>query len=241
MQPTDSPQDPVNQLAPKEPGAPAADDHDRAGPPAKEVIDRGYEEDRYDSKTVLSVPLLVILFFVLAFGTVSVIFYFIAYPNPDPRAHPGAAARNKRPLNERLNELGRGKEADQPRLDVLKQLDTRHNPRAITRPPLPTEAGNSPDLHPEDLRVSKDKFPMLYGTGPNKTGYGLDKTMELSKEALEKLFPVQKDGTAPANSRHVPTASNAGRGDADSVAAPPALPGSRPKEPAPPPKKMGDH
>src|SRR4051812_36506717 len=88
---TGPPGAPSTPLAPKVPGSPAADEHDTSGPPAPEVIKRGYEEDVYDSKTVLSVPLLVILFFVLAFGTVSVIFYFIAYPkNGDPNAHPQA-------------------------------------------------------------------------------------------------------------------------------------------------------
>ena len=82
------PADPIGGLAPVAPGSPRADDHDVSGPPAADTIARGHEIDAYDTTSVMSVPLLVVLFFVLAFGTVSVIFYFI-FPNPaDPQAHP---------------------------------------------------------------------------------------------------------------------------------------------------------
>src|SRR3569832_1081831 len=93
-----------------------ADDHGPSGPPPAEVIARGYEADGYDTRSVLSVPLLVILFFVLAFGTVTVIFSFIAYPKADPKAHPGAVERNKAPLDQRYARIHRGaKDVDQPR------------------------------------------------------------------------------------------------------------------------------
>lgn len=236
MQPTDSPRDPVNKLAPKEPGAPAADDHDRSGPPSAEVIARGYEADTYDMKSVLSVPLLVLLFFVLAFGTVTIIFSFIAYPKGgvNAKAHPGAAERNKAPLNERLGRIQRGGEVDQPRLEPLKLRSG--NSRAITRPELSVAEGNSPELHPEDLIPTKDRFPALYASGDGK--YGLDKTMSLADAELKTLFPVQKDGTKPASSLHVPSAANAGRGAEESCV---VLPGT-PQIPAggtsqaPPPK-----
>src|SRR5262245_16635036 len=125
-------------MQPTNSNQPAADDHSPMGPPSEETIKRGYEADVYDAKSVISVPLLVILFFVLAFGTVTVIFRFIAYPNPDPRAHPSAAARNKRPLNERLAGVGHDDAAkqtrDQPRLEPLKQRTGGEYARAITRP-----------------------------------------------------------------------------------------------------------
>ncbi len=62
------------------PGSPPADDHSSFGPPPQEVIKRGYEADYVDTKTVLSVPILVVVFFVLAFATVTGIFSFIAFP-----------------------------------------------------------------------------------------------------------------------------------------------------------------
>lgn len=205
----------------KRPGEPAADDHGGIGPPSQEVIARGYEADTYETGTVLSVPLLVILFFVLAFGTVTVIFSFIAYPKGGvkPNAHPGAVDRNKAPLNDRLNRIGRGKEVDQPRLEPLKLRSG--DARAITRPELPVAEGNSPELHPEDLIPTKERFPELYSA---EGKYGLDKTMGLSNEGLLQLFPVQKPGTKPASSQHVPTSSNAGRGAEESSVVLPAAP-----------------
>lgn len=224
----DHPGDPVNQLSSKQPGAPVADDHDTSGPPPAEVIARGYETDGYDNTSVLSVPLLVLLFFVLAFGTVSVIFYFIAYPKADPMAHPAAAERNKAPLNERMARLGRGKEVDQPRLEPLKLRSG--DARAIPRPELPVVDGNSPELHPEDLRPTKERFPALFAGGPGKQG--LDATMALSDDKLKGLFPVQKPDTKPTDSRHLPTAANAGRGAEDSKA---EVPGAAPAPKAPNP------
>jgi hypothetical protein len=213
-----------------------ADDHGPSGPPAPEVIARGYEADGYDTKSVLSVPLLVVLFFVLAFGTVTVIFSFIYPTKADPRAHPGAVNRGKVPLNERLARIKRGGEVDQPRLEPLRVRSGES--RAITRPEV--EGKNSPELHPEDIRVTKDRFPELYGTEPGKMG--LDKTLGMSDDALKSLFPAAAKGagSAPTDSRHAPSAANAGQGFGDSRAAPVPLPQSaqpKPPEPPPPPKK----
>ena len=59
-------------------GLPQDDGHGgELGRRLPETIARGHEIDAYDTNSVLSVPLLVVLFFVLAFGTVSMIFYFI--------------------------------------------------------------------------------------------------------------------------------------------------------------------
>lgn len=182
--------DPVNQLAPKEPGAPSADDHDTSGPPAPEVIARGYEEDVYDAKTVLSVPALVVVFFVLAFGTVTVLFSFISKPAADPNAHPQAKARNEADLNARLHRIGRGREVDQPRLEPLRERESRGkaDATAITRPEKP--GVNSPELHPEDLIPNKDRHPELYQGG----GVSLDKVFAVSDEGLKGLF---KSSSAP--------------------------------------------
>lgn len=242
MQPTDpSPGHPMNKLAPKEPGAPVADDHAPMGPPSDETIRRGYEADVYDAKSVISVPLLVILFFVLAFGTVTVIFRFIAYPKPDQRAHPSAYERNKRPLNERLAGIGHdgqgGKSTrEQPRLEPLKQRSGGEYARAITRPE--TAEGNSPELHPEDLRITKARFPELYQTGGGKVP--IDKVMDLGDSQLKALFPVQSDGTQPIGSQHVPTAANAGRGADESEVILPTAPEPKKEAKKPEDKKSED-
>lgn len=223
-------------LAPGQPGAPAADDHAPMGPPSDETIRRGYELDTYDAKSVISVPLLVILFFVLAFGTVTVIFNSIYRAKPDPRAHPAAAERAKRPLNERLAGVGHdgqgGKSTrEQPRLEPLKQRSGGELARAITRPE--TADGNSPELHPEDLRATKDRYPELYQTGGGK--YGLDRALGLTDEkALAALFPVQPNGAKPIDSQHMPTAANAGRGADGSTVTIPPVPKLEPKKVDPP-------
>ena len=214
-----------------------ADDHAPHGPPPQEVIDRGYEADTYDARSVLSVPLLVILFFALAFGTVTIIFAFIAYPKGDPRAHPTAVVRNKAPLNERLDRIHRGsKDVDQPRLEPLRER--QGNERAITSPE--TAEGNSPELHPEDLIATKDRFPALFATGGDR--YGLDRTMALSDKALAELFQVQKPGSRPIRSPHLPSAANAGRGAEDSEVTVPATPQIKAPgaAPAPPPNNNKD-
>ena len=116
--------------------------------------------------------------------------------------------------------MERGKEVDQPRLEPLKMRSGEA--RAMPRPELSVAEGNSPELHPEDLKPTKERFPELYATGAGK--YGLDKTMELNDEALKSLFPVQKTVTKPPDSQHVPTAANAGRGAEGSLAIVPPTP-----------------
>ncbi|MBP3957395.1 hypothetical protein J8F10_19285 [Gemmata sp. G18] len=224
-----SPQDPVVKLAPKEPGAPAHDDHDLSGPPSAETIKRGYEEDKYDTKTVLSVPLLVVLFFVLAFGTVTVLFSVYSKPIVDPNAHPQAKARNEADINTRMGRIHRGGEVDQPRLEPLRMRSG--DSRAITRPELPT--GNSPEIHPEDLIPNEKRFPELYAT--NKEKVGLDKTMALGNDALKTLFKSSAPPLSEEASRFVPSGSNAGRGAEGSQAAAPKAPET--KQPAPAPKE----
>jgi hypothetical protein len=189
-------------------------------------VQRGHEIDSYDNKSVLSVPLLVVVFFALAFTTVTIVFSFVSKSEPDANANPMAVKVNEAPLNERLNDIHLGsKEVNQPRLEPLR-LRTGDE-RAITRPE--TVTGNSPELHPEDIRPSKENTPELYKTGwltPDKSvGHiTINEAMELAIQM--KKFPTQKDGTEPPRSTHVPTAANAGRGAGSVVATPPKLPGA---------------
>jgi hypothetical protein len=209
------------------------------GAPDQEAVKRGYEADTYDAKSVLSVPFLVILFFVLAFGTVTLLFRWLAYPAGDSMAHPGATARNKVSTNERMARIGRGKEVDQPRLEPLRlRTGDDEKSRGISRPE--SAEGNSPELHPEDLIPSKERTPELYKSDAGK--YGLDRTLGLSDAALEKLFPVAKSGTKPGSSLTATTGSNAGRGVPPALpqVAPPLppipVPDPKPKDPPVPPK-----
>jgi hypothetical protein len=202
--------------------------------PSEAVIKRGYEEDRYDATSVISVPILVIVFFVLAFGTVTVVFRFIRTPGEDPNAHPMVVERNNTPLDERLDWIHRGGKIDQPRLEPLRRLNTNEgDPRAITRPPLAD--GNSPEFHADDIHPSPENTPALYQSGwtdPNKTSARLtiDEAMKVWLAPKNKLFQVQKPGMEPPNSATIPTAANAGRGRE-----------SQPSSPAPGKKEEGHH
>ncbi|MFM8274676.1 MAG: hypothetical protein ACKODX_20425 [Gemmata sp.] len=210
-------------------------DHHASGPPAPEVIARGYEEDVYDTKTVLSVPLLVVLFFVLAFGTVTVLFSIYSQPPAAPNAHPQAAARNATDLNTRIGRIKRGGEVDQPRLEPLRERTG--DARIITRPEVP--GVNSPELHPEDLNPTKDRFPELYPAEANR--FSLDKAMALNDAALKALFKSSAPALPAGASRHQPTGANAGRGAEDSKAVPPKThDGKKGTDPAPVPKGKED-
>lgn len=183
--------------------------------PGQEALARGHEPDGYDPASVWSVPILVIVFFVLAFVTTTILFYYLA-PSPErPDVHPLAAERNKAPLDERLARITRGGEVDQPRLEPLR-IRTG-DARAITRPEAPV--GNSPEIHPEDLRPTPTTTPDLYRTGwldPNKTAarVTIEQAMHL---ALEKnVFAVRKEAVTVPSSVQLPTAANAGRGAASS-------------------------
>jgi hypothetical protein len=229
--------DPVGHLAPTRPGSPSAQDThggSAAGGPTEAVIKRGYEEDRYDATSVLSVPVLVIVFFVLAFGTVTVLFRLIRTPGADPNAHPMAVERNMVPLDSRLDRIHRGGEVDQPRLEPLKMLNSNEgDPRAITRPPL--LEGNSPELHADDIHPSPENTPSLYERGwsdPNKTSarITIDEAMRVALLPKNDFFKTQKPGMEPPRSTNIPTAANAGRGGE-----------SQAQSPAPGKKEEGKH
>lgn len=240
--PTPSPNpgaDPVHQLAPKPHGQPAHDDHDTSGPPAPEVIKRGYEEDVYDTKTVLSVPLLVVFFFVAAFGITTVVFMVFAPHPSSAAAHPQAKARNEADLNTRLGRIGRGKEVDQPRLEPLRlrQSSGKLDERVITRPEVTDRGANSPEYHPEDLipdPKNGDHAP-LFTTGKERVG--LDKTLTLGDEALKGLFKSSAPPLAEDASVTAVTGANAGHGVSPKLPEPKQQTEPKKAEPKNEPKK----
>jgi hypothetical protein len=218
------PADTVGGLAPSAHGAPRADDHGPSGPPAAETIARGHEIDAYDTRSVVSVPLLVVLFFILAFGTVSVIFYFIFPSSEDPTAHPMAAEDNKKEITERNDEV------TAPRLDNFRHL--QGHSRSMSSLEKPT--GNSPWIHPEDLRVNPTNTPALYMTGWTNAGktnarISIDDAMELAAKKESNILKARSTSAVPNGSENVPTAANAGRGDGSSKAVPPKDPNAPPE------------
>jgi len=231
------PPDP-SKLTHPEPGAPAADDHGGNGPPDASVIKRGYEADGYDTKSVLSVPLLVIGFFVLAFGTVTIMFGYFRRSEPEPTTSPQAADRNAAPLNERMARISRGSpDVDQPRLEPLKLREGAS--RSITRPE--TLTGNSPEYRPEDIRVSEKNTPTLYSAGwVEKDKFAhipINAAMDLALKGGD-IFKAAAVSTLPTASTHLPTAANAGRG-AEKCAV--TVPGEKPKSEMKDANKKGDH
>lgn len=213
------PADTVGGFAPSAEGAPLADDHGPSGPPSAETIARGHEIDRYDTTSVLSVPLLVVLFFVLAFVTVSVIFYFIFPSTVDPMAHPMAVEDNRKDIPERHAQV------PDPLLDNFRPLQGAS--RSITSPERPT--GGSPWIHPENLRVNVVNTPALYRSGwldPGKTRARLtiDEAMDMAAENSKKFLKARTTPASPQASQNVPTAANAGRGHGPSRAVPPKAP-----------------
>lgn len=234
--PTGGIPDPVPALAPRGHGTPTPSEPTHV-PVDPTTIARGHEEDRYDWRAVWSVPALVVAFFVLAFSTVTVLYGFIANPSPDPNLDsPQAVERNRESLNDRLARIGRGKEVNQPRLEDLKMIEgnngDRGNPRAFTQPVKPT--GNSPWVHPEDLRPNPENTPALYQAAwanPGKTvaRIPIDDAMKLATDPKAKLLPTQAAQSKPVVTWERPTAANAGRGFADSRVELPSIP-EPPKE-----------
>lgn len=197
------------------------DDHGGIGPPSAEAVRLKYEPDGYDSTSVISVPILVVLFFVLAFATTTVLFGYFTRPDNDPGVHPMAAERNQVPINDRLARSGRGgigTESDKPRLEPLRQRSGY--PQAITSP----EAGqNPPYLSPQDIQADKGRTPELFRTGPVGNGFSrvpLDKVIAEADKGLFKAVP--KGQSLPIGSTGRATAANAGRSEPPRLPAAPA-------------------
>jgi len=192
---------------------------------------RGYEPDGYHTPSVLSVPVLVVVFFVLAFATTTVLFAFFSKSVIDPNAHPMASDRNNVELNERLKRINHGAEVDQPRLEPLRTRTG--NNRAITRPEE-ANGENPPYLYPEDNRADAARTPELFraGWGDKEKKFAHVPLSSVLTGEVPALFPVQAHGSKPLTSSHLPTAANAGRGAEHSTAEPPALPAVDAKHPA---------
>jgi hypothetical protein len=203
--------DPVSALAPREPGSPTPDEADRGGGPPASVIKRGYEADGYDARSVIGVPILVIVFFVLAFTSVTIMFAYFRHTPVDPMAHPQAVKAGEKSLAERIGDTpARG------RPEPLKRLDPRGgDPRAITRPAL--AEGNPPEFHPEQIRPSPENTPTLYETKRIDEKFSripLDDAaaLALALKAKGEFMKVREGATDPTASSDAPSGSNAGRG-----------------------------
>jgi hypothetical protein len=219
----------------------APDDSGGGGGVDPEAIRRGHEKDVYDTASVVSVPLMVVGFFVLGFAVTTAIFWYVTSQGGDPEAHAAATARNAAPLNERLGRIHRGGEIDQPRLEplVLREEGSTVFPRQ------PLRQGNSPQIHPEQIRVSRENTPALYESGWLDKGkvarIPIDEAMKIAAEKDVLKARVEEYRATPW--RFLPTAANAGRGAGSSTVQPPKPApknGDPAKAEAPPPKKTDE-
>lgn len=127
-----------------------------------ESIKLGHEPDKINARTILYVPIALVITFALAYFTVTLIINYMRAPSTEKPANELAAKHNKtlfnqRQLNERLGEISstdKNAAVKAPRLEGLQELNSDRPPFMISS--LPTEKGNSPAYHPEDLRTTSE-------------------------------------------------------------------------------------
>jgi hypothetical protein len=198
----------------------APDEHGGGGGVNPEAIRAGHEPDAFAVRPIFSIPGAVVITFIIASIVAIAAFTYLMNVPKDPLANPQAVEQNSAPLNDRLDRLGRATPSEQPRLEPLQRLE--NNGQTIPQSPLPggVRAGNSPELHPEDLRPTRIADPK----DPNAANWTekdrqfAGKIVEATKTAGENdqvrsaLFPVRKDQVKPPDTSRMPSEASAGRG-----------------------------
>jgi hypothetical protein len=204
----------------------APDDHGGGGGVDPAALRAGHEPDAFYVKPILSIPLAVVVAFVIGFAVAAGAFaYFRAEARkPDPFAHPEEVARNAQSLNEQLLRTERAgfsnnpvREGDQPRLEPLRRREG--DGLFYARTEMPT--GNSPEIHPEDIRPDRVAALQRAGYVDHDKKFARIPIADAMKVAVgnKELFPVQKSASKPVATADRPSASNGGQG-----VAPPAAP-----------------
>ncbi|MBX9581690.1 MAG: hypothetical protein K2X87_15415 [Gemmataceae bacterium] len=202
------------------------DDSGGGGGVDPSAVRAGHEPDVFQVAPILSIPLAVVVTFVIAFGVATAVFFFVLKPDDgrseDPFAHPEAKARNDAPLDQRLARLDRAgadsntrfRELDQPRLEPLRLKE--YDGQVTSRTDLP--AGNQPEIHPED--IAPGRYPGLQRGGwvePGKVArLPIGEAIKLAgsdKGLNGQLFPVRKDPSRPVPWPDRAQESNAGRSE----------------------------
>jgi len=125
-----------------------------------ESIKLGHEPDRINAKTILYVPIALVVTFAMTYTVVSLIINntrITAEPRP---GNPQAAERNRTPkdqpgLNKRLASISStdpNAAVKAPRLEGLTQMTTLNAP--YLQSSQPTKEGNSPQYYPEAMRAT---------------------------------------------------------------------------------------
>jgi hypothetical protein len=167
-----------------------------------------YEPDKFAVKTILAVPIAVIVTGLLAFITTWLLFSNIFDPKlQEPADVPGAAVRNAAPLNDRFGRISStdpNAEVQQPRLEGLEKTqvyprdgdpNNAEGKNLITSQMTTTQAtkeGNSPKYHAEQLRPDKVKALNTSGPDPETgtTKVPVDEAIKLLVDG--KLLPARE-------------------------------------------------
>jgi hypothetical protein len=233
---------PLTQLIVSMSGASGAEHETEPPGVGTESVRAGHEPDKFEVKGILLVPAFVVVTLILAYLLVSGIFFSInespgaVNDNPQVARQNLDADGNLRPLNERFARISStdpknlpdqpGTVVSQPRLEELKiTRDKDSNDPPYYRSKLPAAEGNSPELHPEDLRpdryVSRIGDPVV--GRPILAEYGwADQGKRIARmpidEAIkavvaQKKLPVRKDPVPiDRTSEDKAKQSSAGRG-----------------------------
>jgi hypothetical protein len=169
--------------------------------------DLGYEPDTFSVKTILAVPVAVLITAAIAFTVTWLLFANIFDPKIEyakPEI-PEAAARDAAALNDRLGRISStdpNAEVQQPRLEGLDERKVFRpdpnsgytlTPEMTTTEPL--KERNSPRVHADDLRPERQK--VLNTTEPNAAGGARIPIDQAIAELLNgKLLPA-REGALP--------------------------------------------
>ena len=195
----------------------AGDDHGGSGGVDPQALRDKHEPASFDLKAVLSVPMAVVVSFVIAFATVTGIFMYVQSPAYQPKVTNPRAGDNARAINDRLGQIYEQGPVSHPRLEGLKQYNDEGNP-AWMRSYEPAKGGEYAEFHPEYLRASR--IPALNDYGwvekDKVARVPIDRAIDLVLDpkfdkALKSVKePVNLYAAKPAQR---PKMSNAGRGD----------------------------
>lgn len=215
----------------------ALDAHDTEPAGAGEdSIKAGHEPDRFQVRSVLYVPALLVIFVLITFGLVTVTFnYLTVKPAMDVDANKLAAIESQKSLNERfaaISSTDPNARVKQPRLEYLKQTanadDPSDPPFYRSKRPIPA-VGATWELYPEDLRPQNFVDPTTHEKILVNAGF-YDGKKDLAHipiaEAIEvmlneKKLPV-KPGAKPVSLTTVgrPDMSDSGEGAKRGLAVP---------------------
>jgi hypothetical protein len=167
-----------------------------------EAVKQGFEQDTVHVRTILYVPIVLVIAFAFAFGTVTLIINYMREPSKTPPANALAAERDSAPLPERIERISSDPKEKpayrQPRLDGLDRLKTNIDP--MTNKPVPpwvestqpTKTGNSPDYYPDAMWPSSE-----HGKDLGLQSYGWkDKEKGLVRIPIAEAMKLLAQGAA---------------------------------------------